>query len=129
VLLDHVLVSFLRTPGHVGAGGQEALVGRLPLGHHGEEGVVSLLDVELQQVRGGEALPAHGAAVPVDRIVMKLGLNQLGEGLGAARGLAAEHLVIRVKELLDIVQGDQGGGGHPGLSVPLGQSSGGGALD
>ena len=113
LLLHHVLVPLL------GAREREALLGRLPLGHHGEEGVVALLDVELQQVRQGEALPAHRAAVAVDSVVVKLGLDELREGLGAAGRLAAEHLVVGVEELLDVVQGEEGGGSYAGLSVPL----------
>ena len=89
---------------------------------------MALLDVELQQVWGGEALPAHGAGVSVSCIVVELRLYQLGEGLGAARRLAAELFVVSVKKLLDVVQSEQGGGGHPGLLVTLGQCPGGRAL-
>ena len=54
----------LSSPEEGVAGGQEALVRGLLLGQAGEEGVVVLLDVDLQEVGRGQCLSTDRACVP-----------------------------------------------------------------
>ena len=64
VIFDCVGVPLLSAPECFRAGWKEALVGRRSLRENREEGVVVLLDVQLQQVRGGQGLLTHRATVP-----------------------------------------------------------------
>ena len=67
VLLSHLYgmsMPLLSFPEECCAGRQEALVGGLLLSQAGEEGVVVLLYVDLQQVGGGQGFAAHRAGVP-----------------------------------------------------------------
>ena len=89
---------------------------------------MSLLQVQLQEVRRGERLPADGAGVSVHCVVVSLGLVQLTEGLPAARHSTAELPVVDVQELLDVLESEEGRPGHAGNFVSLGQTPGAGAL-
>ena len=67
-----MMMPLLSPPEEGCAGWQEALVGGLLLCQAGEEGVVVLLDVHLQQVRRGQGLAADGAGVPGRGMFMSL---------------------------------------------------------
>ena len=62
--LNCMCMPFLGTPKGFGTRGKEALVGRRSLREHREEGIMILLDVQLQKVGGGQGLFADRAAVP-----------------------------------------------------------------
>ena len=64
VIFDCVGVPLLSAPECFRAGGKEALVGRRSLRKNREEGIVVLLNVQLQQVGGGQGLLTHRATVP-----------------------------------------------------------------
>ena len=59
-----MVMPLLCSPEECCAGWQEALVGGFLLCQAGEEGVMVLLDVDLQQVGGGQGLAADRAGVP-----------------------------------------------------------------
>jgi len=100
VIFDCVGVPLLSAPECFRAGWKEALVGRRSLRENREEGVVVLLDVQLQQVRGGQGLLTHRATVPVNCIVMGLRLMELTEFLAAIRHLATKLFEVPMQKLL-----------------------------
>ena len=115
-----MIMPLLSSPEEGVAGGQEALVGGLLLCQAGEEGVVVLLDVDLQQVGGGQGLAADGAGVPGRGMFMSLNvaivtepvssgvvgfrLVELAELEATAWHLAAELGVVHMQQLLYVLQ-------------------------